>query len=160
MEGVIILKHFPKNNGTFLIKRYCRDLLNLNDEFPIFKITVTVRKILLTAIRDVRITSQWLWNCPFRGHLIITPSLVGEPKSFNALLISWFRAWFRAGTKTGAGAGAGAGAIAKAKAGAGLWKNISWCHRVQGTVSLMVTAKSSRRRHFFSMTSGVVIIVI
>ena len=35
----------------------------------------TVRKILLRAIRDVRITSQRSWNCPFRGHSIITPSL-------------------------------------------------------------------------------------
>ena len=36
---------------------------------------VTIWKLLLTAIRDVRITPRQSWNCPFRGHLIITPSL-------------------------------------------------------------------------------------
>ena len=35
----------------------------------------TVRKLLITAIRDVRITSRQSWYCPFRGHSIITPSL-------------------------------------------------------------------------------------
>ena len=32
-------------------------------------------KLLLTAIRDVIITSWRSWYCPFRGHSIITPSL-------------------------------------------------------------------------------------
>ena len=39
------------------------------------KLSVTVIKLLLTAICDVRITSRRSWYCPFRGHSIITPSL-------------------------------------------------------------------------------------
>ena len=42
-------------------------------------ITATVRKILPTAICDVKITSQRSWNCPFRGPSIITPSLALNP---------------------------------------------------------------------------------
>ena len=45
------------------------------DSVYISWITVTVIKLLLTAIRDVRITSRRSWYCQFRGHLIITPSL-------------------------------------------------------------------------------------
>ena len=40
----------------------------------------TVRKILLTAICDVRIMSRRSWNCPLRVHWIITPSLVNNPR--------------------------------------------------------------------------------
>ena len=42
---------------------------------PTFSITAIVRKFLLTTIGDVIIMITMLWNCPFRGHSIITPSL-------------------------------------------------------------------------------------
>ena len=51
------------------------------DEFPIFWITVTIIKLLVTAIRDVIITSRRSWNCPLREHLVITPSFATYVRS-------------------------------------------------------------------------------
>ena len=79
------MKFFPK----FSIKQNSSEKTFLNDAIhiwilgpmsikncdSIFWITVTVIKLLLTAIRDVRITSRRSWYCQFRGHSIITPSL-------------------------------------------------------------------------------------
>ena len=46
---------------------------------------VTIRKILLMAICDVRTLSRRSWNCPFRGHSIIMPSLDMDPLYIQSL---------------------------------------------------------------------------
>ena len=53
---------------------------------PTFYIKATVRKFLLTAICDIIITITTSWNCPFRGHSIIMPSL---DKNRSCLFRTW-----------------------------------------------------------------------
>ena len=71
---------FSRNVAISLKSRFLTFGVNSCDFPPIFKKMSTFPKQSsssnsITTIHDREITSRALWNCHFRGHLIITPSL-------------------------------------------------------------------------------------